>query len=124
MDKQTAFDTVAEGLIAQGVACVAPDGSCLYRNDLGHKCAMGLLIPDANYEPGMEGMDAEGVVHRYPGLEKFQGIGWFLNELQSAHDRYLTTSLSNWRAEMERLGQRHDLSTRALDAFNPEMEDV
>src|SRR5687767_5712675 len=54
MDKQTIFNAMWTGLSGQGWKRSIADGSCLYRGPGGLKCAVGHLIPDALYDPGME----------------------------------------------------------------------
>ena len=45
MTNQQAFDKVYDALLAQRVASTKPNSSCMYRNRLGHKRAVGHLIP-------------------------------------------------------------------------------
>lgn len=51
MNKQEFFDAVVTGLIKQGAPSHSvEDQSCMYRGPNGLKCAIGLLIPDEEYE--------------------------------------------------------------------------
>lgn len=49
---QETFDTVVNHLRQQGKR--AYDGICMYRAPDGSKCAVGILIKDEEYFPGME----------------------------------------------------------------------
>lgn len=54
MTDQEIFDTVVSHLLQQGKP--ASDGDyCVYRTTDGLKCAIGVLIPDDEYIPTMEG---------------------------------------------------------------------
>lgn len=48
-------------LIAQGGCSVKYNGECLYRGMCGRKCAIGLYIPDEDYDAAFEG----GSAHEY-----------------------------------------------------------
>ena len=48
MNNQTFFTTVVTALIEQGRPAASKDG-CLYRGTDGTKCAIGIIIPDEEY---------------------------------------------------------------------------
>lgn len=52
---QKTFDTVARHLLTQKRRSINDRYRCQYRGDNGTKCAVGCLIPDADYVPDMEG---------------------------------------------------------------------
>jgi hypothetical protein len=99
--KQQIFDQVARAIIAQGKPSV-DNTQCLYRAPDGCKCAAGHLIPDDEYDPDMENIqaswvagrppeDAVGVVYDRPISTTLQKIVdetsiEFVNRLQSCHD--------------------------------------
>lgn len=56
LQRQIVFDIAAEALLKQGKKSCDVDGDlCLYRGPNGVRCAIGHLIPDAQYSPMMEG---------------------------------------------------------------------
>jgi hypothetical protein len=58
-------------LTEQGAFAVSSGGSggCWYRNPEGHKCALGIHIPDEIYTEKMEGHWAVGLLMRYPTVK-------------------------------------------------------
>lgn len=46
MTPQQIFDTIAVGLIEQGMRSSDESGNCLYRGPNGLKCAAGMILPD------------------------------------------------------------------------------
>ena len=90
LNLQLILDDAFDALIAQGQPATTPKGNCQYRvggTDL--KCALGHLIPDANYTPDMEDQGLFQVAllfeTKYGQDPEVQDIK-FLNDLQSAHD--------------------------------------
>jgi hypothetical protein len=85
---QAAFNKVAEHLVAQGHRCVSPRGTCPFRNQLGEKCSVGVLIPEALYHESMELNPSYAVAVACDDA----GVDFgFLNFLRSAHD-----TCANW----------------------------
>jgi hypothetical protein len=91
--------TVAEGLKAQnGRSYDSTSGSCMYRHD-GKKCAVGMLIPDDKYSPGIEKAAIYSVMYGSSSPEAvaldstLNACGFlpedyqFLSDLQKVHDR-------------------------------------
>ena len=85
MTNQETFDRVAEHLLKQDAKSLR-HGACAYRGDAGFKCAVGCLISDDEYGPGIEGF----------GVWTPWLIGWcrqhgystaLLANLQQVHDR-------------------------------------
>ena len=59
---------------------------CLYRAKDGRKCFIGVLIPDAEYDPTMEG---DGIIQIKSKLPCLQGLDVDrLNDLQIIHDAH------------------------------------
>lgn len=97
---QEVFDASVAGLAAQGFeqsrAFMEERGtfSCAYRGTENRRCAIGHLIPDEVYKPGMENLSMYAFIQSYPEeVELIFGDsvdGDFLNELQHAHDRGFT----------------------------------
>lgn len=62
---------------------------CRYRGPDGQRCAVGLLIPDAEYGAWMEGWDVERLMRdeRFPeALRPLRAHQALLSDLQAAHD--------------------------------------
>jgi hypothetical protein len=68
LDKQQTFDRVLAHLRAQGVPA-SDGGKCCYRTEDGRMCAVGCLIPDEEYDPGIEGNAARDVLDYIPGAD-------------------------------------------------------
>jgi len=57
---------------------------CAYRGDNGARCAIGVLIPDAQYSRGMEQKSASAIYSKVPALHSIDRI--LLDRLQTLHD--------------------------------------
>jgi len=55
MTRQEMLDIAVAGVIGQGWLSMDTNGFCAYRGDDGRRCAIGWLIPDQVYRPGLEG---------------------------------------------------------------------
>lgn len=90
--KQEVFDTVVNGIIAQGgPSIVTPEISirvCRYRSDNGRKCAAGILIKDEHYSPDLEGWTAaySPVIKALTLSGLHQGSIPLVRDLQNSHD--------------------------------------
>jgi hypothetical protein len=97
MTPQEIFDTVARHLFTQGQRAGilrddddshGDDFSCRYRAPGGATCAVGKLLPDDAYDPGMEGNAVDGICSAYgdmlPTWMLDQQV--LLNWLQKVHD--------------------------------------
>ena len=88
MTEQEIFDKVYTHFVVERNPCsVSADGTCMYRGLNGAKCAVGLLIPDEQYQEGMEGMSASMLCEEYPSVCDWGVSPDFLMSLQCAHDR-------------------------------------
>lgn len=89
---QELFDRVARHLCQQGCRAI-PDGlehtggaSCRYRDTHGRKCAIGALVPDAEYTTGLE-YHSVGILIDNESLIFDEGVlSSFLGDLQDVHD--------------------------------------
>ena len=90
MTNQEAFDRICEHLIRQGRPAVGDDGLCAYRGEGGTACAIGGILPDELYRPGIEGSNIRGLIECRPDVAKyFAGVDAdLLARLQNAHDRW------------------------------------
>jgi hypothetical protein len=98
MTPQEIFDTVARHLFTQGErAGIRRDDddeyddsfSCRYRGPCGTVCAVGKLIPDAVYDPEMEGAGVSLLLDNYgPSLPRWMQDNYaLLDRLQMVHDQ-------------------------------------
>lgn len=82
---QETFDMICEGLKAQNWQRSAVGTQCLYRGPNGRKCAVGLLIPDDDYDKDFE-IDASlrQVYNAVPALHRhdIKTLSW----IQQRHD--------------------------------------
>jgi hypothetical protein len=63
-------------------------GVCRYRMSDGRRCALGLFIPDEQYDPEMEGYVAFDLFEHYPEvLADLLPLKELLSELQVQHDQ-------------------------------------
>lgn len=116
MTPQETFDFVARALVAQGKPAIT-DHTCCYRGDNNTRCAVGHLIPDDRYHPGLErrmATDRELV-------DILCDLGHSVDlcaRLQSAHDSADDDErvwLKEWAERMRGVADEFKLSTSALD---------
>lgn len=95
MDKklQPVFDRILAHLRKQGHAATTL-GSCVYRATNGDKCAVGCLIPEHLYHPGMEGKGSHLLMSTSPELVKHLNDEFGLDADQSSD---LGTLLAKWQ---------------------------
>lgn len=88
MNRQEAYDIVVAHLFTQGRRAYDEDNGCLYRGPNGAKCAVGVLIPDEQYNPAMEGCSVGGLVgssgYKIPSVVRRNAD--LMQALQSVHD--------------------------------------
>jgi len=86
MTNQTVFNRVTKHLLKQGVKSKL-GGSCRYRGPNDTKCAIGCLIPDYLYKPGLEGASAF-LLMDFPKIKRhFAAVSFgLLSDLQNCHD--------------------------------------
>lgn len=110
---QRLFNKVARHLLKQGVR--AANGelmTCQYRTSDGKRCAVGCLISDRYYKPGMEGWDVIGLIDE--GFNLPSSIienGRFLADLQDIHDGY---DPGVWPDRLREFAIERDLKLDAL----------
>ena len=116
MTRQETFDTVARHLLAQGCRSVNGEGNCQYRGTDGTKCAAGVLIPDEDYSPDMEGKLT--CPHTLIGYF-LAGLGYDLElvvALQRVHDYW---PVEEWRDGLHAVAKKHGLSGEVLRPVAP-----
>ena len=110
---QQLFDYVAKHLVTQGRAAMS-GAACCYRTPSGDMCAVGCLIPDADYEEWFEGHTLELL----PDLEALLGVDHskLLHSLQIVHDYSLREEgISAARRQLYSVAANFGLSSAALD---------
>ena len=119
MKKKQVFKTVVTHLLTQNSKSVegSDSGNCVYQNNDGKQCAVGVLIDSKNYKPDLES-------HAADSLEVIQAIEKSLDtnitksdrdllcKLQDIHDY---STVDSWREELEELADRE---------FNKTLEDL
>lgn len=118
LTKQQAFDTVAKHLFTQGKMSVNAIGhTCMYRGRDGLKCAIGVLIPDTEYQPEFEQNGAINIADRVPTLMRLDRV--FLSDLQNVHD--METSWvddATMDAALREVARRHRVKPIVLDGLS------
>lgn len=110
MTNQQVFSIVYLHLISQN-SKAARDGKCYYRTPDGRKCAIGILIPDENYDQSLEGLGAsQSKVLRAAGLSEDQAE--FARELQRVHD---LKPVARWEACLAGVAEYYALTVPSLD---------
>jgi len=108
MSIQQVFNKVCKHLVKQNARCVSKTGGCLYRNDKGMKCALGVLIPDKKYKKSFEEMTS---VDLYFKLQNFAfGANCIMDTLQRLHDR---NRPSRWKQKLRVVAKNYDLNEPA-----------
>lgn len=132
MTPQEVFDTVCAHLAQQGRRSVdhKDDGDgyyfarprCAYRGLGGLKCAIGCLIPDEEYDPRMEGMNATDMLrymergHKVACPNTYELLSehtWLVLELQCAHDTSGQHGRQALQQELLHIAARHELDGNA-----------
>ena len=118
MTPQEIFDTVANHLLTQNRKSIHIDGHgdmCMYRGPDGTKCAVGCLIPDELYYAGMECLNVEALVVKFPTLTSMLDEHiLLLSELQSIHD---ANQPEQWRFLLHNLALDFELDPAVLNAY-------
>lgn len=117
MNNQEIFDKVARHLLIQGVKSISiafdeGAGDCKYRGPNGTMCAIGCLIPDAEYLESMEGFNIAGVSSISRTIRNLDHM--FLASLQRIHDNY---SPEEWKARLNTLASEVNLDAPVLEEF-------
>lgn len=109
LTQQEMFDRVAVHLLKQGTASVDRYGKCSYRGTAGRMCAIGVLIGDDEYSPGMEGLyvsELFGVGAIGPGNLDLA------DDLQRLHD---SVSPDEWGHELAEVANCFGLDASVLE---------
>jgi len=113
--RQTAFNKVWEHFVTNKAPPSMHGAYCVYRGPEGRKCAIGVLMDDADYKPRFDSRISEAMIldkvmdlcPSLAGLDKE-----FANELQGAHDRYADSVLFHAKihADLTVLASEYDLT--------------
>lgn len=121
-DNQEAFDRVWNTFIVQrqprAVKTLSPHSgieSCLYRTEEGTGCAIGCQIPDALYDPRLEGKNALTLVefeHKI-GDHFVKVTPKLLDALQRAHDDQDSVNIDYFRGRLAAVADSFGLLRKA-----------
>lgn len=118
--RQEIFDISATHLLSQGVKSVTVNygratTACLYRGPGELQCAIGVLIPDTLYQPGMEEQTIQSMFVLFPREMASSGLNVededLLRDLQIIHDECL---VAEWKVLLKDLAERYDLKTEVV----------
>lgn len=121
MNSQEIFDKVVLHLLEQGERCSTMDEdgkeTCLYRGPEGMRCAVGCLIPDDLYDPGIEKKRVSSLPESIREVIEPTDMGTgtaivFLERLQDIHDN---ETAKDWPNELRALADRYALDANVLD---------
>ena len=110
--QQEIFDIVVLHLYRQGHPAYDQKEGCLYRAPNGDKCAVGVLIPDQVYDPGMEGKSVDNQNFSFSKvLPKYihQNIDLLL-ALQGVHDEWDDWKFSDIQPQLETIADEYNLT--------------
>lgn len=110
MTAQEMFNKVAAHLLSQGKRAIDEHHRCRYRGANGTKCAIGCLITDDRYSPGIEASGAQDIHVREAAGYGIELIG-LACDLQKIHDN---ASPANWRTTLENLATLYGLTTEVI----------
>ena len=118
LTEQAIFDQSVAGLSRQGrpsQAMIEGRVACAYRGTGGRRCAVGLVITDAEYHPRMEGLkiiqvSLDGLLPRR--LTRFLPL---LEDLQAAHDGWPQHGRAWFKRRLEAIAAFRKLDRSALD---------
>jgi hypothetical protein len=111
MTPQEIFDTVAVHLMTQGKKSQGA-GECLYRGPDGLKCAAGVLIPDEDYTPKMEGKPVSELAYFRQGFDAV--CVDLIFTMQICHDHQEPEA---WLKRLDETATSRDLSPAVLDKW-------
>jgi hypothetical protein len=115
MTRQEIFNKVRAHLLKQNAKAMGPTGGCEYRTADGLKCAVGVLISDEKYHPGMgkcwvAGLWSERDAKRYgfkPLSMPSARTSELLESLQYVHDN---EEPAQWPAALARVAVDYGLA--------------
>jgi hypothetical protein len=106
--KQEIFDIISNHLLTQMKRSDAPGPKginlCKYLNPDGLKCAAGILIPNDQYDPEMEGKSWDTLVSDGFVEDKF---AFLIYELQGIHD---WTKPEDWKIALIKFAKQNHLT--------------
>ena len=111
---QEVFDKVATHLLKQGSRSEG-QVSRAYRGDDGKMCAVGCLLKDGQYSPGLEGRHSRHelvqAALKGSGVNLTQTMQCMLQELQSCHDH---APISKWPETLRSIAARYSLDDKVI----------
>ena len=104
MNNQEAFTLARDHLLKQCARATNLSGSCRYRAADGTRCAIGVLIPDDEYDSTIEAQSIEEIFDKVPALQDLDVD--MLTSLQVVHDE---KEIRDWETHLRRVANEHDL---------------
>lgn len=101
--EQEVFDQVANHLLMQMEKSGRSNGTCMYRNFSGLKCAAGCLISDEEYEERFEGFSWYKLIEREQVPKYHERL---IHKLQLIHDNY---EVCDWKDELKDIAESFNL---------------
>ena len=119
MNMQDAFDIVVKESRKQKIKCIDIGGKCVYRNSIGQKCFIGMLMSDEVYiNLTTENRSASifKIFNTQKGLLEEGGFNFedrhFYQDLQALHDRYDSCF---WETEFRIFARKYGLKVPELE---------
>lgn len=116
LTKQEVFDLAAAHLLKQNKKAEYRHGMCQYRGPDNTMCAVGALIPDAEYRDSMEDNDVDDLFEKFGDVMKSSGLDQdehspLLGALQEVHDY---SEVEDWPDELLLVARAYELSAEVL----------
>jgi hypothetical protein len=115
LNNQQIFNKVAKHLLKQNKQSLLAFGSvCAYKNPDGLKCAIGCLIPNQLYSPGMEEKSIRQIFKNSYGLQalfKDESLD-LLETLQNLHDM---DKPNRWESGLRIIAKDYGLDASVLN---------
>jgi hypothetical protein len=117
---QAIWERVANHLLQQGMASLSNEtATCAYYGRDGLKCAIGILIPENEYTPTVEGQPILNLFDRYycpPTLYKMRQFRELMCDLQRLHDKdFLGNLRPQWYVDLINVGRQYNLDTSVIE---------
>lgn len=115
MTQQETFEIVSRHLLTQNERSylAPPSDVCAYRSPDGLKCAVGVLIPDEDYDERLERTSALSDIMQ-PLLRRLGHDIALCVSLQGIHDKVY---VGDWRKALIALGEEFELDTAFLNSI-------
>lgn len=113
LTEQEVFTQVVTHLLTQGKPAFDSTGQCAYRGTEGSMCAVGCIITDEEYNPGMEGQNVYDLLGDGLFPERLREHVVLLGKLQNIHDN---CGYYSWPRLLEQLANERRLDMPEVEA--------